>query len=169
MCRWFKGPDGQGAYLIWEANGPGMEFRDRVLELGYRNFYYRRQEDQITKKVSQIPGWWSMPGTINSLLGAYRRVLIDNKYRVRSKAELEECRHYIFTKGYAKHSGAVNTDDETGAGFNHGDRPLSSALCWKGMNEVSAPLEFEEPEIPVGSFAWRRELAAEAKRAQLAW
>ena len=169
LCRWLKGPDGQGAYLIWEANGPGMEFRDRVLELGYRNIYYRRQEDQLNKKITMMPGWWSTPGTKNSLLGAYRRVLIDNKYRVKSQAELEECRHYVFIKGCPEHSGSVQTDDETAARFNHGDRPLSSALCWKGMNEVSAPLEFEEPEIPVGSFAWRTELAAEERRKQLAW
>ncbi len=169
LARWLKGPDGRGAYLIWEANGPGMEFRDRVLELGYRNFYYQRQEDQITKKISQVPGWWSMPATKWSLLGAYRRVLIDMKYWVRSRAELEECRHYVFTGKSIHHSGSVNTDVETKAAFNHGDRPLSSALCWKGMNENIAPLEFQEPEIPVGSLAWRRELHLEEERAQLAW
>ncbi len=169
LCKWLKGPDGRGAYLIWEAPGPGMEFRDRVLDLGYRDIYYRRQEDQLTKTVTQVPGWWPTKNTKNSLLGAYRRALIDVKYHVKSRAELEECRHYVFSAGWVIHSGAVNTDDESGARENHGDRPTSSALCWKGMSENTAPLEFEEPEIPVGSFAWRRGLAEEAKRAQLAW
>lgn len=169
LCRWLKGADGHGAHLIWEAPGPGMEFRDRVLDLGYRNIYYRRQEDQITKKISQVPGWWPTKNTKNSLLGAYRRALIDNKYHVKSRPELEECRHYVFSGGWVVHSGAINTDDESGARENHGDRPLSSALCWKGMNENTAPLESEELEIPVGSFAWRREIRLEEERAQLVW
>ena len=169
LCRWLKGPDGRGAYLIWEAPGPGMEFMDRVLELGYRNFFYRRQENAITKKISQVPGWWPTKDTKYALLGAYRRALIDGKYHVRSRPELEECRHYVFSGGWVIHSGAVNTDDESGARENHGDRPTSSALCWKGMNENVASLEFEEPEIPVGSFAWRTELAAQERRKQLAW
>lgn len=169
LCRWLKGPDGRGAHLIWEAPGPGMEFRDRVLDLGYRNIYYRKQEDQISKKITTAPGWWPTKNTKNSLLGAYRRALVGNKYHVKSKPELEECRHYVFSGGWVTHSGAINTDDESGARENHGDRPTSSALCWKGMNENSAPEESEEAEIPVGSFAWRRERRLEKERLQTAW
>ena len=75
MARWFKGRDGEGAYIIWEANGPGREFGPRVIELGYRNFYYRTQEQSIDRKVSKTPGWWTGSENKSTLLREYGRGL----------------------------------------------------------------------------------------------
>ena len=58
LDKWFKGNDYGGAFMIWEAPGPGRNFGDVVLENGHRNIYYRTNETSVAKKQSIIPGWW---------------------------------------------------------------------------------------------------------------
>ena len=54
LGRWFCGPDKE-ALLIWEAPGPGRNYGDRILELGYKNIWYKKDQ---SGKQSKIPGWW---------------------------------------------------------------------------------------------------------------
>ena len=44
LCKLFAGSSERGAFLIWEAPGPGRNFGDRVIELGYNNVYLRHAE-----------------------------------------------------------------------------------------------------------------------------
>ena len=58
LCKWFRGKDnGKTPFLIWESNGPGRQFGSRVIESGYSNVYYRRDDVSISGKTSDIPGW----------------------------------------------------------------------------------------------------------------
>lgn len=157
VCRLFKGKDDEGAYLIWEANGPGRNFGDRVLEMGYRNIYYRRQDKSLLKTVSTFPGWWSTTETKLQVMGAYRRGLDAAMTILRSADQLRECREIVFTQdGTVEHSRAMNTVDPSGARHHHGDRPTAGALAWHGTQSLEEPIE-REPAIPEGSLAWRRQ------------
>lgn len=124
------------ALLIWEANGPGRIFGDRVVELGYENIYLRSREGRLTRKILPIPGWHSTVETKLALLGDYRRVL-GVEFINRSKAAIAECRQYVFlSSGRVEHTRQAHTPDPSGARANHGDRVIADALCWRGMKEA---------------------------------
>lgn len=144
------------AYLIWESNGPGRQFGSRVQELNYSNFYLRKREESITKKMTQIPGWASTRETKLDLLGKYRSAVEGGLCVNRSKEALEECLEYVFDPtGGVSHARSVNKEDTSGAKFNHGDRVLADALAWRGALEGATKEVPKKPEVPPGCLAWR--------------
>lgn len=133
IANWFGGID-RGAFVIWEANGPGKNFGDRLIELGYRNFFYRRNEESMSKKATDTPGWWATPKNKLAVMGEYRRALGESSIIVRSRESLRECLQYVFLKNQTvAHAAAQNTLDPSGARDNHGDRVVATALCYKIM------------------------------------
>ena len=153
IARWLG-----NAFLIWEQNGPGRQFGSRVVELGYRNIYYRKNDESISGKVTDIPGWASTKETKQVLLGDYRSAIESGVCVNRSREALQECLEYIFApNGSIAHSREDNKTDPSGAKSNHGDRVIADALAWKGINERARNPQREKPEIPPGSLAWRRQ------------
>jgi len=59
ISKWLRNKDGDGAYLIWERNGPGVPYGNKVVELGYSNIYFQESETSVTRKSTDTPGWWS--------------------------------------------------------------------------------------------------------------
>ena len=162
IARWLG-----NAYMIWEANGPGRQFGSRVLELGYGNIYLRKNDESITGKVSDIPGWASTRETKAVLMGSYRSAVEKGEAVNRSKEALEETLEYIFgPDGSIVHSRAANKTDPSGAGSNHGDRAMADALAWKGITERASKPKQDTPEIPIGCLAWRNQRRNEAKQSQ---
>ncbi|OHB56124.1 MAG: hypothetical protein A2Y07_01235 [Planctomycetes bacterium GWF2_50_10] len=152
MARFFN-----SGFMIWEANGPGRIFGDTVIELGYRNIYYRANDKSISKKVSDVPGWYSTRDTKLALLGDYRKALSTGEFINRSYPALRECREYIFTQsGTVEHARSINTIDPTGARENHGDRCIADALLYKGMKSIST-LRQETVDVPAGCLMARRQ------------
>jgi hypothetical protein len=153
ICKWFH-----GAYLIWESNGPGRIFGNRVIALGYRNIFYRKNEKKISKTWTEYPGWASTKDDKTELLGEYRRVLASGEYVNRSREAIAECRSYIVsTTGVPCHSAALDDSDPTGARDNHGDRVIADALCVRGMKDLSPKVTQPTTGFQQGSFGWRRE------------
>ena len=168
MARWLKGSSGT-ARLIWEANGPGREFGDTVIELGYRNVYYRVNERSLSKKQSDTPGWFSTKEGKLALLGDYRKALAANEFINRSYQAIREAREYVFTAaGSVDHAGSINTIDPTGARENHGDRVIADALCWRGMKEFHTAAAVEQ-EIPDHCIFARRMQVDKRKHQTLYW
>jgi len=161
-CRLFRGTDGDGAYLIWEANGPGEPFGRKVMELGYRNFYYRHDERKLTRAVTDVPGWWSSVSSKMQLFSEYRAAL-GKSFINPSKMAIGECRELVFVPdGGVEHAGTSNMVDPSGAGANHADRATADALACKACGERPA-LEMRVDKIaPVSSMAYRR-MEREAK------
>jgi len=156
VANWFGGVNG-GAFMIWEGNGIGTNFGDRVIELGYRRVYMRRNEFSLSKKQTLMPGWWSTPDTKRAVLGEYRRALLAREFINHSDVAVEECLQYIYTvNGSVEHSLAVDTVDPSGAKANHGDRVLADALCLKGMGPAAQRVQDPEPlVIPPNCMAGR--------------
>lgn len=166
VCRWFG-----GARLIWEANGAGRDFGNNVIKFGYTNYYFRRNEDSISKKSSDIPGWWSSVESKKLLLGQYKNALGTGEILNRSEEAIKECRHYVFLlsrDGAVEHSkAAAKGMDPTAHGANHGDRVIADALAWHIMQK---PVEKKpEPVAMPGSFMYRRKERVAAKRKESGW
>lgn len=169
LCRWFKGEDELGAFLIWETNGPGQLFGRSVMDLGYRNIFYRRNEESLSARVSDLPGWFSSGKSKLALLGDYRTSL-GRTFINRSRSAVSECRFYIQTiSGAISHSKSVHTDNPTQAREQHGDRVIADALASRGLREVGRIEKKQERIIPPGSLLWRREQRLKRTKADQYW
>jgi hypothetical protein len=167
LARWAN-----GAFIIWERNGPGRQTGAKIVELGYGNIYYQRQEEAISRNVSNIPGWASTRDSKLSLVSEYRDRLSGNTVTNYSRVAVQECLEYIYTPdGSVVHSRSTSKKDPTGAKTNHGDRVIADALAVKGFDERKySKVEEGKPEIVYGSLAWRnqqRELANKKSNREL--
>jgi hypothetical protein len=164
-ARWFN-----NALLLWEGNGPGGIFGTVVLRLGYRNIYYRRNEMTLSKRTTDMPGWWSTRDTKRLLLGEYNKALREKLFINRSYAAIDEARMYVFTSsGAVAHARSETTIDPSGARENHGDRVVADALCWLGLREYATEKTADQIEILPGSLAARRQKAEALQLAASYW
>lgn len=170
VCRWFAGEDGEsGAFLIWEANGPGRSFGKAVVGAGHRNIYYRTEEQRLLKKESDFPGWFSTPDAKKGLLTEYRRALCEGLIVNRSVAALMECKEYIFTAGGAVvHARSQKSVDPSGARESHGDIVIADALATKSMTDRHR-LTLTEVRIPRNCLMARRLALASSQREAVWW
>lgn len=159
LARWFKGVDGLDAYLIWEDNGPGQQFRNEIIRLGFRNYYCR-------DKKREHPGWWTTADNKGQLLGEYQRALDSGEFVNRSERALIECESYVvMPDGRIEHVASISRVDPTAARSNHGDRTIADALCWWAAREKQrfsdSDVQREGERVPPGSFL-ERQLARRA-------
>ena len=165
VAKWLKKATGVTPFLIWEMNGPGRQFGSKVMELGWSHVYLRANDASIKKKVSDIPGWAPTKEGKLVLLGEYRAAVEGQRIANYSRCALEETLEYVhLPNGGVGHSKAERKQDPSGASSNHGDRVMADALAWKALG-ASGQLKRkeEEPEVPVGSLAWRRKMRAGTK------
>lgn len=157
-CRWFKGSSGNGAFLVWERNGPGRIFGDRVAELGYRNLYYRERETGLIAEPTDAAGWSSNAETKVALLGDYRTALANNRFVNPSREAVDELGEYVFSGNSVEHTRSVSNakEDPSGARNNHGDRVIADALAWRGALRRPHRADAGVVDPPVGSFAHRQ-------------
>jgi hypothetical protein len=161
LCWLFKDENGEPALFAWEHHGPGLAFGARVLELGYRNIYWREAHQKLAGgKVSNVPGWYPSNDTKRLLLEDYRAALDAREIINRSDEALRECLPYRYTpQGTVEHPHDQGGDDPTGARINHGDRVIADALSWmmcKKRVSARAKKEAEEEQCDIGTLAWRR-------------
>jgi hypothetical protein len=152
VSRWAN-----GAYLAWEATGPGREFGARAVELGYRNIYFKRDDLKLPSRMTQIPGFWATPDNKKNLLTEYMVSLAKGKYRNYSLLALNECLEIVFLDdGSIGHARGSSEIDPSGAGKNHADRVIADALCSLILTERPF-VKREEVKGPAPyTFAWRR-------------
>tara|TARA_Y100001938_G_C7947264_1_gene357396 strand:- start:230 stop:733 length:504 start_codon:yes stop_codon:yes gene_type:complete len=166
----FRGKSETGAYLIWEANGPGRIFGDVVMEVGYGHIYYRRNDKSVSAKTSDIPGWYSTKEEKIALLGNYRRLLSNGKFINRSREALKECLEYVFTQaGGVAHSRSRHSADPSGAKDNHGDRVIADSLAAKLIETAPAPMIKEDKKPEYGTLAYRRKNRKNSRKKARQW
>jgi hypothetical protein len=169
LARWFADSTGKGAYMVWEAPGPGRNFGDVVIESGYRNFYYKEDDAKLKRgSGSRIPGWWPTKDNKRALYAEYRDALLNGRFLNRSKDALTECREIVYTQnGWIQHSKTNSSMDPSGARENHGDRPTADALLNLAMKQKVQKQGTKETVISEGSLAWRRrEFESRRKRVE---
>ena len=171
LCRLFKNEWGDGAYLIWEADGAvGKVFGTFVYEdVGYRRVYYHEPafKTLVVPLRRTQPGWFGNKESkrllLEELRAAYAKHLLVNP----SRAALEECLDFEYTGSRGvEHAKSLNTNDPSQARENHGDRVIADGLMWKGIQEIgglATPEEKrQEAAVPWGSIAQRRRDRARA-------
>lgn len=153
LSKWLN-----NAEISWESNGPGRQFGAKIKDLNYGNIYLRTNDQSISVKVSDIPGYPSTRESKLLLLGNYRDKVESGECCNTSKEALEECLEYVFTPdGSVDHARASDKTDPSGAKANHGDRVIADALALKGIAYKKLSLKKQPPEIPIGSLAWRKQ------------
>jgi hypothetical protein len=172
LCWFFADEEGQGAMLAWEMQGPGIKFGQRVIELGYRNVYFRTAEHALSQKVSDIPGWVPTPNNKLVVLTDYRAALSTRQCVNRSAPALDECLSFQYDGAGKVIHGSEKSDavDPSGARENHGDHVVADALGWfMTKRRVRAPGKQQDGGYKMGSLGWRRELREERRKAEEAW
>lgn len=167
IARWLN-----NALLVPEANGPGRNFIDAVLnDLHYGNMYFRENIRAIDKKRTLNPGWQSTSEAKWELFGEYRRALVTGGFTNPSERALKECLDYVFFANTIWHIAAVQNDDPSSARDNHGDIATADALSWKGVRYSPASKDsVPSLVIPPNSIAGRRAWHEKRKRErELAW
>lgn len=159
LAKWYH-----GAYMVWDAGGPGHAFGARVMKLGYRNVYWKQDEANMVKKASNKPGFFitasssgNGAGSKQDLMVEFRRALTSGAYTERNEAVFNECKRYIFRNGTVEHSQAAGLDPSAAKG-NHGDKVIAAALAWFGYTKRGAIREMPkdgktpEPSVLKGSY-----------------
>lgn len=174
LCRWFRNESGGEAYMIWEGNGPGGNFRNHIMsETSFRNFYYRQQIKQAGSKDTKEPGWWSGKDSKRELLSKYRHALSEGHFENLEELALRETLCYVEdTGGKVKYvSGQSDDTDPANSGENHGDRVIADALANYAMVDLNGGEDIAKIAAksnaagpPEGSFAWRRKQFELAKK-----
>ena len=169
IARWFRGSNNRGAFMVWEAAGPGRIFGDVVVsDLNYREVFLRETEGRISKRQSELLGWYPTRDTKITLFGNYRNSLYSERFINRSAEAMKEHREIIYTAaGSIEHSGSHGTDP-SGARMNHGDRVTADAL----LNLVLGNQTSSESQTPVEngySIGWRRRRADDQARKASQW
>jgi hypothetical protein len=163
LCRWFVSVENIGAKLVWERQGPGVVFGQRVIEIGYSNIFYSFNEARVSREISDVPGWYPSPDSKRILLEDYRAALATRLFLNRSELALDECLAFRYGKsGHVEH-GETETEDPTKGKINHGDRVIADALCYKlckeaGLSVVRKKAVEREAPPDVRSIAGRRAL-----------
>jgi hypothetical protein len=161
LAKWLN-----NAHVLWEANGPGRQFGAVLVDdMHYGNVYLRKNDSSITGTVSNVPGFAQTDEAKLLLLGHYRDLIESGECCNASKDALEETLEYVFTAtGSVEHSRASNKMDPSGAKKNHGDRVMADALALKGLSYTRSGPQKQEPEIPIGSLAWRNQQRENRKK-----
>lgn len=166
LCWWLH-----EAFLIWEANGPGLTFGDRVLSHGYRNVYWRKNLFSLSQKETDTPGWWATPGNKSHAFRHYAAQLYRGAYLCRSAECLDEHALIIWNPmGRIEHQHATG-DDPTGARSNHADRVMAAVLSVFGCGDLEVQRqEAERPKIiPANSLGGRYEAYLRARAEVELW
>lgn len=161
LCRWAG-----NALLVWEANGPGNEFDNRVRFQRYPRVYIPRPERQRIRTVLNKRGWQSTPGVngtkidmLNRLDSALMESLRDEKLStyiiLHDEQTTRELDDYIFDVHKIDVNPSNSATDSSGAKYAHGDRVIAVGIAVIAMESHPKLLQKVEKEPPVNSFEHR--------------
>ena len=173
LCRAFSDSNDNGAKLVWEARGPGVHFGQCIIESGYRNLYYHKNElKPFARAQHEKPGWPPTPATKMALLSTYKAALKAKDFLNRSERALRECLMFRYAKGNTvEHPGeSGRIGDASGAGSNHGDITMADAMSYLVVKEFEKRIEKEQSDAHgIGTLGWRRQLAVKAEANADGW
>ena len=144
LASWFH-----NAQLVPERNGPGEGFIHRAVELGWRNFYYKRPEARLNSPAVDEVGIWNQGGTRTRIFEEMRAAVRNEMVSIRSAEVYEEASQYVYGAGQKiAHSAALGKSNPSDSGDNHGDRLIAAVMMWWGMRHRKMEAENELPPEP---------------------
>jgi hypothetical protein len=151
---WFGGAGG-AAFLCWENNGPGGIFGRKVVKLGYRKFYFQRQDNTQAEQKTPRWGWHSNQQRKEILLARYREALAKDQIINACKESLDEALDYVYDETGLLIPGRLKQESGGGRAL-HGDRVIADALTILAREELPSK-KGKRTHAPAGSFAGRRD------------
>jgi len=154
LCLWVGGGAPQRLpFVIWEQNGPGLDFGNVfVHELKYPYYYRDETVGNVAEKKTARWGWHSSRERKAVMLRAYERALIENRIVNRDKQSLDQARTYITYPGGGC-GPAELVDKDKSEYLGHGDRVIADALTVMDR-EVLKP-KAESEAAPQGTWGAR--------------
>lgn len=121
-----------------EANNHGLTTCKALQRAGYSRIYWRRIEDDRTRKRTRKIGWWTGPKTRGPLIDGLAAVIRDSDLACLDSPTLGECMGFVRNPN-GKYEAAAGGKD---------DRVISLAIAVKMAEEVHAyePVVDEKPE-----------------------
>lgn len=154
------------ALLCVEATGVGKFFVGKIIQIGYRNLWYRKASvDDIRQGETRKVGFDNKDaGAI--LLGELKLAFQQGTYKPRSLRAVDECAKYHLNSNSELKHPLVGKGKNNTAQKSHGDCAIAMAASWFAIH--SDP-EVEEAakkpdEYPEGSFGHRQKMAAKQNR-----
>jgi len=172
LCKWLG-----GAFLIWEANGPGDTFGKRVDKQNYHNYYWYKDERTVGAKESKKPGWYNTPGVNGTKISvltdldaglneALKTERLNHYIEIPDEYVLSEMCNYIFAAGRADVIASDEVASSSEGKFAHGDRVMGVALAFFAL-KYQPPKNFQEKRTPPQeSFERRYQKWLRAKKAK---
>lgn len=167
-AAWFGGV--KPPYIVFEKNGPGMQFGKKLVDFCYPAIYYQTIDGQKGKQRTKRWGWHSSNQRKELLVGEYRDALASGKIINPCHEALDEALDYVFDTRSRLIPGSVGEDESSGATATHGDHVIADALTVLGSADLPKMVKTdEEAREPYGSFAYRRRQYWKSRREREAW
>lgn len=162
LALWVGGRDRCNLpFLIWEKNGPGLDFgRRMVKEFRYPKYYKHIPLGKAHDKKSDSYGWHTSRESKEELLTRYDAALTHSTIVNHSIEALDEARHYI-RYGDGGIGPAELVEESQSAKKCHGDRTMADAMTLLSRKQPRRKAEFD---TQMGSPAHRRKLSDDKKR-----
>jgi hypothetical protein len=170
VCKLFCNYRGDPGFLIWEAQGPGNEFTQRIERAGFQHYFRRKASDDagLHSRHSNKPGFWMTKRS--RVLGPYREALLEGSFDNPDQVAIEELKQYhMGTDGEPYHVASKDKTAPGGAGRAHGDVCISDSLAWFAAlcfgdqhnqyarrNNQPTVMNVKPGDVAPNSFAWRR-------------
>lgn len=166
LCKWFW-----GAYLIWERNGPGGYFTQRVKTQQYPHIYYKKHIWKRGRKKTEEMGWWTDTKSKEAMMGEVDQAVKSGELKLHSRLLVREFGQYVRKNGRIEHITAANTDDDSSRGEAHGDRAIGFCVALQGArdrpimsDELRQDKEHTPDNPPPGTMAYRMKQYEDAMR-----
>lgn len=123
-----------GAYLAWEANGPGTSYTKQVITRMYENVYMRKSVSRRGEARTKELGWWTDDRSKEVMFDDIRKAVVTNEIVVRSIDTLKEFDKYVRKEGKIHHALVKNAVDDS-KGASHGDRAIAACVCLQAARD----------------------------------
>lgn len=168
IAKWFH-----GAYLAWEANGPGGAFTKRVVQREYPHVFKRPLLWKRGRKKTKELGWWTDPKSKEVLFTEISNSISTREVTIHSKALAAEFGQYIRKNGDIEHVLVGKTDDDSSKGKAHGDRVIAFGVGLQALRDRPLPSKsletFLDSNPPPCSMAARLKEYEESQQSDQLW
>jgi len=165
VALWFGGKGRCNLpFLVWEKNGPGLDFGRRVVkQFHYPRYYKNIPIGKVHDKKSDKYGWHSSTDAKEELLLDYDHAIMHGTIINHSLIALDEARQYI-RFGDNAIGPARLVEENQSARKTHGDRVIADALTLKYGKKIKGSAPLSAPPGSAGHRMQKRKLKYKKKK-----